>query len=93
MQCRRIVGIDLHTLADGAEREVVLPVEVIGLGEIKLCVSVGGKNADAMLEQLQGFFFLAGGQSVDADFEQEVSVVWRELKCLFISRRRFGGVS
>ena len=46
---RWIVGLGLQTLPDGAQRQVVLPIQVIGLGKIILCVSVAGKNPDAVL--------------------------------------------
>ncbi len=90
---RYIVGLGLQTLPDGAQRQLVLPIQVIGLGKIKLRVSIAGKNPDAVLEQFDGFFFLSGGQFVDAYFQQQISIVRSKLQSLFISGRRFGGVS
>ena len=59
LQDRCIIRLRLRALSDGSQRQVVLSIQVIGLGEVILRVSVAGKNLYAVLQHLESFFLLA----------------------------------
>ena len=75
-----IVGLSLDCLPNGAQRQIVLSVQMVDLGEIKLRVPFAGRNPHTVLQQFERFVLPSRFQSGDAYFQQKVWIVGRKLQ-------------